>query len=128
MARRIRIYLLGVLLGVGISYFYFGANGDRDLDVWTPNSRILEEIRNCELNYSQNVHCLFSCDSMIKNQFNYSLLEGDVDIGASNHRSMPEEYIIYSEDDILKIKIQKTESVAYVSSIETELDKKCNCN
>ncbi|GAB4383614.1 MAG: hypothetical protein Kow0075_15720 [Salibacteraceae bacterium] len=46
MARRVRLYLIGVVLGTIIAILIFGGDNSRDLDIWMPGQRILESIRN----------------------------------------------------------------------------------
>ena len=45
MLRRVRVYLTGFAIGLVLVYFMFGRDDSRDLDIWTPEQRILEDIR-----------------------------------------------------------------------------------
>lgn len=46
MLRRLRIYFTGFGIGLILVYFMFLRDDSRDLDIWTPSQRILEDIRN----------------------------------------------------------------------------------
>lgn len=70
MVRRLRIYLIGFGLGLILVYLFFGRDDSRDLDIWTPEQRILEAIRQDTLFLrSEKLACFQSClqmsDSML---------------------------------------------------------------
>ena len=56
--KRLRSYFVGVGLGLIIVYFFFG---DRDLNNWTPQSRVLNGIDSAEVNISKRAACQLKC-------------------------------------------------------------------
>lgn len=65
MIRRLRIYLFGFGLGLIMVYLFFGRDDSRDLDIWTPEQRILEAIRQDSVFMeSEKLHCFQSCLNM----------------------------------------------------------------
>ncbi|MEX2597577.1 MAG: hypothetical protein WEC59_11665 [Salibacteraceae bacterium] len=62
MIRRFRIYLTGFAIGLVMVYFIFGRDDSRDLDMWTPSQRILENIRlDSAFQRSGQLGCFQSC-------------------------------------------------------------------
>ena len=60
--RRLRIYFIGVLLGLVVVTVLFFRDDSRDLDIWTPEQRILEDIRNDKvLQQSDRMKCFQEC-------------------------------------------------------------------
>lgn len=56
--KRLRMYFVGVGLGLIAVYFFFG---DRDLDNWTPQSRVLNGIDSAEVTISKRALCQMNC-------------------------------------------------------------------
>lgn len=62
MLRRFRIYFTGFALGLIMVYFFFGRDDSRDLDIWTPSQRILEDIRlDSAFHESERLICYTTC-------------------------------------------------------------------
>ncbi len=62
MLRRLRIYFIGFGLGLIMVYVLFLRHGDRDLDFWTPDQRVLEAIRmDSVFHISQPLICFTDC-------------------------------------------------------------------
>ncbi len=68
--RRFRTYLVGVGLGLLLTYVFFG---DRDFHSWTPEGRVLLAIDSSEVSFSDKAKCQLLCldiskDSLLKIQ------------------------------------------------------------
>jgi len=62
MLRRLRIYFTGFGIGLILVYFIFLRDGSRDLDIWTPSQRILEDIRKDSVfRNSEKLLCFQDC-------------------------------------------------------------------
>ena len=62
MLRRLRVYFTGFGIGLIVVYVLFKNGEDRDLDIWTPEQRILEDIRNDDtFQKSEKLACYVSC-------------------------------------------------------------------
>ena len=59
--KRLRTYLIGVGLGLLIVYVIFG---DRELNSWTPQKRILTAIDSSEVSISERATCQLACLNM----------------------------------------------------------------
>ena len=58
--RRLRIYLVGVGLGLIIVYVFFN---DRDLSGWTPQGRVLTTIDSSAATISERARCQLRCNN-----------------------------------------------------------------
>ncbi len=62
MLRRLRVYFTGFGIGLIMVYVLFKNGEDRNLDIWTPEQRILEEIRNDSVfQASDKLACYVEC-------------------------------------------------------------------
>ena len=62
MLRRLRVYFTGFGIGLILVYVLFKNGEDRNLDIWTPEQRILEDIRNDEeFQKSNKLACYVNC-------------------------------------------------------------------
>lgn len=84
--KRLRTYLIGVGLGLLIVYFIFG---DRDLNSWTPQSRILTAIDSSELSISERAKCQLACLKMQDEDWKKVQQEAKVNFSESNTKKKP---------------------------------------
>ncbi|GAB5539576.1 MAG: hypothetical protein Salg2KO_16790 [Salibacteraceae bacterium] len=62
MLRRLRIYFTGFGIGIIAVYLIFSKSEDRNLDIWAPGQRILEDIRNDSIfQSSDRLSCFKQC-------------------------------------------------------------------
>lgn len=108
MLRRLRIYFTGFGIGLIIVYVMFMRDDSRDLDIWTPSQRILEEVRDDSIfQSSDRLKCFRSCLSL--DEETMTSLWKDADVKSLNPGGDPYRYsIVLKTDDI---------------HIETELEK-----
>jgi len=98
MLRRLRIYFTGFAIGLIMVYIMFGNDDSRDLDIWTPSQRVLEEIRNDSiLNESEKMRCHQVClelsDSLLLSIWT------DAQVESLNPGGKPYRYAISLETD-----------------------------
>ncbi|HEY6159937.1 MAG TPA: hypothetical protein VI112_01905 [Bacteroidia bacterium] len=75
--RRLRLYLFGVSMGCVLVYFLLWRG--RDMSFWTPNNRILDDIRHAKITYSAAAKCKLKCLDMTKADVNVAFKYGSVD-------------------------------------------------
>lgn len=83
---RLKIYLIGVGLGLLIVYVVFG---DRELNTWTPQKRILTAIDSSEVSFSDRAVCMMQCLNLQENEWKEIQKTAEVDFSESATRSKP---------------------------------------
>jgi len=98
MLRRLRIYFTGVGIGLIMVYLMFGRDDSRDLDIWTPSQRILEEIRNDSiLQNSGQLACFKACLNLTEDEMTEFWTESSVK--SLNPGGDPYRYLISLKTD-----------------------------
>ncbi len=134
MLRRLRIYGFGVGLGLLLAWALFlrGRN-TKNYTLWTPNNRILEEIRlDQNLETSDKFWCEIRCIGFSSIEYKELLNDGEVDFGESQTKIWPRMYRVEFETEnkgALVIDFSKTElkefSILSVSKKGEEIS--CDC-
>ena len=127
MARRIRLYLTGLILGILVVYIMFK---DRDWLGWLPGNRVLTDIQSdSSLIFSDHLDCWLDCYQLDTGDVFTLLEEGSAEIQRSENGeyhyfiSMPEK-----ADTALMIHFLKVDTTYRVMEIELEGKKeKCDC-
>jgi hypothetical protein len=95
--RRLKIYLIGVVLGSLLSYFLLIRN--RDFTWWTPERQILMRLGVYHLNWEPKTRCILSCFGKDSSFFLTSLDSAMVDFKRSNTQLKPcPEYLIHTRE------------------------------
>src|SRR5690554_2393523 len=84
--RRIRLFSIGIGLGLLIVYFYFG---DRELNTWTPQSRVIAAIDSAEVSITPRANCQLKCLGITKDQAEEFALASKVNFSESNPKHEP---------------------------------------
>jgi hypothetical protein len=105
MLRRVRVYLTGFAIGLVLVYFMFGRDDSRDLDIWTPEQRILEDIRlDSIFMHSEKLACFQACltmnDSVLMSLFT------DSENKSLNPGGNPYRYLVYLKTDDLHLEAE----------------------
>jgi len=127
--RRLKLYAIGVGLGLVLTYGFFH---DR-YPTWLPGSRVLEEINRTEVSYSQKAICLMKCGNISEEGVREILKDGDVDFSASETRAKPcPSYIIEGETKegqslrVIIVKCDSTTTVLEASDFGRKYE--CSCD
>lgn len=110
MLRRLRIYFTGFGIGLVLVYVIFGRDDNRDLDIWTPSQRVLEDIRNdTSFQSSNELACFVDCLGLDSNAVRS--LWKDSEVKSLNPGGNPYRYLIRLKTDsrILEAEIVKDE-------------------
>jgi len=72
---------------------------DRDLDAWTADQRILEEIRtDSNFRDKDDYLCLLACNNVSAEEMEKILVDGDVVFSRSSPRTDPRMYVVEGEN------------------------------
>lgn len=129
MGRRVRIYLFGFGLGLVAVFFMFrgGCNNYNYL----PEDRILAELRGQPLNVSERMDCLLKCNDVQEWDIKFLLEEGSINMGESNPRSTPRDYVVEGTTDTgkkLSIRFQSADAhTTPVNIIKPHSATSCKC-
>jgi hypothetical protein len=134
MKRRLRIYGFGVGLGLLMAWALFlrGRN-TKNYTMWTPNNRILEEIRT-DPYFSTNdfFWCEMKCLGFTSMDFEELLENGNVVFGESQAKSWPRIYRVEletEENGTLVVDFSKTEEKEFsvISVAKKGETDNCEC-
>jgi hypothetical protein len=96
MARRLRIYFIGVGLGLILTWALVLRNRNADeLLAWTPKNRILNELKaDSNLQYPDEYTCLLKCHELTSLDIENVMNDGEINFKESSTRSEPRIYQI----------------------------------
>lgn len=95
-AKRLRLYLTGVLIGLILVVFFFN---DRlsVLTDWMPNERVLVRLQETEAQYTDRAFCLLECLNIDTADVRTVKESGDVKFRLSDTHSEPMVYVVDGE-------------------------------
>ena len=126
--RRLRTYLIGVGLGLLIVYFIFG---DRELNSWTPQKRVLTAIDSSEVTISERAKCQLNCLEILADDWKKVQENASVDFSESNTKKKPcpvyklESDYLENEFILMWEVCEKDERVDLLSISKKGIDCKC---
>ena len=131
MLRRLRIYFTGFGLGLIAVYLIFSKSDDRDLDIWTPSQRILEDIRNdAVFQESKALDCYKNCLKLSDGYMKEFWIEGKTT--SLNPGGDPYHYLISMVNDDKYIEVEIEWKKGYSRTLITMRDLRnpidCNCD
>ena len=134
MKRRLRIYGFGVALGLIMAWALFlrGRN-TKNYTSWTPNNRILEEIRlDSTLQLTDAFWCELSCLGFSSIEYDEMLNEGNVMFNESQVKTWPRSYQVEyktKNKGTLRVNFSKTETKNFSVLTVTKKGEsiKCDC-
>lgn len=130
MLRRLRIYFTGFGIGLVLVYFMFLRDDSRDLDIWTPSQRILEDIRNdTAFRSSALLACYQSC--LVLNDQELMALWTDSKVKSLNPGGNPYRYLISLQDNNRHLEAEielmgKKRRLLYLRDQQNPKDCPCN--
>ena len=130
MLRRLRIYFTGFGIGLIAVYVMFRNSEDRNLDIWTPEQRILEDIRNDSLfQKSPRLVCYINCQSLSEKEL--QVLWSESDVKSMNPGGNPYVYRIsctaFDRELELEIEWKKGEKRKLTYFIDRKSEQDCKC-
>ncbi|MGB0391504.1 MAG: hypothetical protein ACPGRC_02720 [Salibacteraceae bacterium] len=133
MKRRLRIYGFGLLLGTVMAWALFlrGRN-TKNYTSWTPNNRILEEIRlDSTLQTNDVFWCEINCLGFSSIEYEELLNDGNVLFDEGQVKVWPRTYVVEFETEakgVLIIKFSKAESKRYSIVSVQKKGETINCD
>ena len=126
--RRFRTYLIGVGLGCLIVYVIFG---DRDLNTWTPEKRIMTTIDSSIVSISSRAACQLKCLGLEDKKWVEIQQSSNVNFSESNTQKNPcpvyrLEYISDKDDYTMMWEVCENDERVEMLSVTKE-GKSCNC-
>lgn len=121
IGRRVKYYLIGLGMGLVMTFFIFGNRGCS----WLPENRVKEQLETGILARTDSMKCVLECND-ISDDFIYELIKkGDVLFSESKTKSDPKVYVIEYKD--VKIHFSMDEdSLSSIVDINGEEDCKCH--
>jgi len=128
MARRLRVYFFGFLLGIILVIFLYSDKSDIILG-WTPEKRVLKRLKMTEKVISDSMQCILDCNNF--NQQDWDLMYSKGDVIFSEARKKP--YPIYSvniknESDVYKLRFLAKDTLSILIGFESKYDLNCLCD
>ena len=84
--RRLKVYLIGFGLGLIIVYVLFG---ERDLNNWLPQQRVLTAIDSAVITISERAKCQIKCQELPQNFWQEMSQDAKIDFSESETRRSP---------------------------------------
>ncbi len=129
MLRRLRVYFTGFGLGLLAVYVIFTGD-ERDLDIWTPEQRILEDIRNDSVFLeSERMACYVECIGL--SDETVTALWKDSETKSLNPGGSPYKYLILleQEDRTIEAEIEwdkRTRTLKYIRDPKNPIECPCD--
>jgi hypothetical protein len=101
MKRRLRIYGFGLLLGLVMAWgLFLRGRNTKNYTAWTPNNRILEEIRLDKTVLKTDAFwCEMKCYGFSSIEYDKLVNDGNVDFGKSQVENWPRTYLVELETE-----------------------------
>ena len=87
---RLSKYLMGVLIGLALTYIMFNDRGCMD---WVPSERIKEDIRSMGIMETQEVACYLDCYELSVSDLADLVTEGSINFKKSAPRDISRQYL-----------------------------------
>jgi len=128
MGKRVRLFIIGVILGSIIMYFF--VLKDRNIYLG-PEEVIITKIQEGKPKISSKAKCKMDCYDISAAEIKLLLENADIDFSASDVHGKPcKTYIINNEDnsvELNQVTFQLCDTVIILSNIEVKSKKTCDC-
>lgn len=128
MARRLRIYFFGFLLGIILVIFLYSDKSDIIVG-WVPEKRVLKRLKLTEKVISDSMQCILDCNKF--NHQDWDLLYANGDVNFSEARKKP--YPIYSvsvkkESNEYNLRFLAKDTLSILIGFENKYEIDCDCD
>lgn len=103
--RRLKLFSIGVGIGIILSIFFFYNKGDA-ITGWLPEERVLKRLRETERKTTEPAKCQMKCLDITNAQVDSMLTDGDVDFGESDPQAEPKKYVVRSSDEPVSLQLR----------------------
>jgi len=123
--QRLSKYLVGVMIGLGMSYVMFSGSGCMD---WLPGKTIKKEIFRKSIKPIEEAECVLICGGLNESDLIELVEEGSIRYKKSGPREFPRRYLIEGDGALKSATFLLTDTASTVIEIVLASDKTCNCN
>lgn len=130
MARRIRVYLFGVILGVIVVYSSLIKDRGKELLGWLPGPRVLGELNEYPQQISDKANCQLKCYVLGESILEEVYMNGDVKFSESRPKEDPRYYKVELEKNkqIIQVELTCKDSLTTIASVIILGEEgKCDC-
>ena len=121
---RLSKYLIGVMVGLGLSWVMFSERGCMD---WLPSKRISKEIAMAGIMADSGAQCVLKCGHLTVSDLADLARLGDVDFGKSGPREKPRRYFIEGDGVVKSATYLITDTASVVTSVVLRDVENCPC-
>lgn len=116
---RFRYYLIGVSIGVMVSFFFFRGRGC----AWLPENRVKNEILESVILYTDAVKCQMKCNNVTEADIFELFYSGNVNFSESSPNENPKLYVLEGEN--FKATFAKEDTISVIREIRG--GNECDC-
>ena len=121
---RLSKYLMGVLIGLALTYIMFSERGCMD---WLPSERIKEDIRSRGIMNTEEVACYLECNGMSVSDLADLVTEGSINYSESTPREIHRTYLIEQDAKLQSAIFVLNDTAATVVSVTFKEINDCDC-
>lgn len=125
MARRLRIYLFGFILGIILVIFLYGDKYDI-ITGWTPEKRVLKRLKLTEKEVSDSMQCILDCYNFDDKEWETLYTEGDVNFAEARKKPYPY-YSVSIHNRLFNLRFLAKDSISVLVGFEGSEKLSCNC-
>jgi hypothetical protein len=124
--QRLSRFLIGVLIGVVLSGFFFKDKLGL-LTSWLPGNRVIDRIQMSYWMMSDHEACLLDCHELDVETLKIALEDAKVDFGSSQTKPPVKEYAVslFQDPDVLNMRFSLNDSTATL--VQFHSPKLCDC-
>lgn len=127
MARRLRIYFIGFLLGIILVIFLYSDKSDIIVG-WTPEKRVLKRLKLTEKVISDSMQCILDCNKFNQQYWDLMYKEGDVNFSEARKKPYPIYSVtIKNNSDDFNLRFLAKDTLSILIGFESKNDLNCNC-
>ncbi|MFZ5552275.1 MAG: hypothetical protein ACOZCO_04100 [Bacteroidota bacterium] len=123
--KRIRYYLIGVSIGLVVSFFFFQGRGC----AWLPGNRVMKKISESMILRTDSIACVLKCHEITDEDIFTLFTDGDVLFSESETHSEPKKYVLegnrVNNGHSFKLKFIVRDSTSLITEVIS--DEKCEC-
>lgn len=118
--KRVQVYLIGVGIGLVLSFIIFGGRGCD----WTPTNRVKKRIFSGAIFTSDSLFCQMQCQERDSASVYQFIDRADVDFSMSETQTEPKVYHLALDGEVMKVALH--DSTSYIQSWEMAAST-CEC-
>ena len=122
IGKRVRVYMVGVVMGLIATYFMFGTRSCE----WLPGNRVINLIEQSKISISDFKACEMACHGLTKKDVFNIINEGEVSFGNSQTGGDIKEYEVSNEQHTMTFHVDMRDSTVQVGKF-IGFPESCSC-